>query len=441
MLIGRAKADTFRSTLHQVTRGSLSLFGMSKNSIPLTANQIRLLAVLALINFVNFAARQAVIPLIPLLRDHFHATDAELGSLQTFLLIVLAVGSIPFGFFADRFSRKAIIALGIFFWSAASFAGGLVSSFLFFFIARGLVGLGEAAYAPAAQSMISGAFPVERRAFAQAIFASGMLLGGATGQAFGGIIGPRHGWQYVLFLVALAGALPGLALFGLEEPPRGPRSEVVPIPRLLSVPAFLAMISAGICITFSTVSLLTWGVDYAKSYKDFTLREASVLLALIALVASVLGVLIGGFVADRLHRRLAYGRILAIAAAFLLAAPFLLLAIQAEEKTIVLLGLTVAVFFMSWYHGPVTAVLHDMMPRRAHATSVGVYMFATQLVGGLGPHVVGKISDLHDLQLGLQIAVAIMVCGALLMFLVIHFIRRDGLCHPTLAAFHAEPGD
>jgi len=414
---------------------------MSTKSIPLSSYQIRLLAVLALINFVNFAARQTVIPLIPLLRDHFHVTDTELGSLQTLLLVVLAAGSIPFGFLADRFSRKAIIALGIFFWSVASFAGGLASSFLFFIIARGMVGLGEAAYAPAAQSMISGAFPVERRAVAQAIFASGMLLGGATGQAFGGIVGPRYGWQYVLFFVALVGILPGLALFGLEEPPRGPRSEVVPIARLLRVPAFVAMIFAGICITFSTVSLLTWGVDFARTYKDFTLREASVLLALIALVASVFGVLIGGIVADRLHRRLAYGRILAIAVAFLLAAPFLLLAIQAEEKTLVLLGLAVAVFFMSWYHGPVTAVLHDMMPRRAHATSVGVYMFATQLFGGLSPTVVGKISDLHDLQVGLQIAVAVMVCGALLMLLVIHFIRRDGLRHPTLDAFHAEPGD
>jgi MFS family permease len=414
---------------------------MSTQSTSLTSYQVRLLAVLALINFVNFAARQAVIPLIPLLRDHLHATDAQLGSLQTSLLVVLAAASIPFGFLADRFSRKAIIALGIFFWSVASFAGGLTSSFLFFFIARGMVGLGEAAYAPAAQSMISGAFPAERRAFAQAIFASGMLLGGATGQAFGGIIGPRYGWQAVLFLVALAGILPGLALFGLEEPPRGPRSEVVPIFRLLSVPAFVSMIAAGICITFSTVSLLTWGVDFGVTYKDFTLREASVLLALIALVASVLGVLIGGIVADRLHRSFAYGRIMAIAVAFLLAAPFLLLAIQADEKAIVLLGLSVAVFFMSWYHGPVTAVLHDMMPRRAHATSVGVYMFATQLLGGLGPHVIGRISDLHDMQVALQIAVAVMVCGALLMLLVIHFIRRDGIRHRHLDAFHAEHGD
>src|SRR5437879_12527106 len=101
---------------------------MSTKSIPLTSYQIRLLAVLALINFVNFAARQAVVPLIPLLRDYFHPTDAELGWLQAGLLAVLAAGSIPFGFLADRFSRKAIIGIGIFFWSAASFAGGLVST-------------------------------------------------------------------------------------------------------------------------------------------------------------------------------------------------------------------------------------------------------------------------------------------------------------------------
>jgi len=55
--------------------------------------------------------------------------------------------------------------------------------------------------------------------------------------------------------------------------------------------------------------------------------------------------------------------------------------------------------------------------------------------------VVGRISDLRDLQLGLQIAVAVLVCGALLMLLVIHFIRRDGIRHSTLDAFHAEPGD
>jgi MFS family permease len=329
--------------------------------------------------------------------------------------------------------------LGIVFWSVATFAGGLAIGFTFLLVTRAFVGLGEAAYAPAAQSMISGSFPNERRAMAQAIFASGMLLGGACGQVVGGLIGPHYGWQQALFVVAFAGLLPAIALFGVEEPPRGPRSEVVPVPRLLAVPAFLAMLAAGTCITFASVSLLTWGIDFAVSYKDFSIREAAVSLAGIFLISAVLGVLTGGGVADRLQRRYTYGRLIAIGFALLLATPFVLLALISDDKHLVLGGLFVAGFFMSWYHGPVTAVIHDLMPRRAHATSIGIYMFVTQLLGGLGPKIVGKISDQHDLQLGLEIAVAVLVCGALLMLLVIHFVKRDGLRHPALESFRAEP--
>ena len=412
---------------------------MSSSPNALSAYQYRLLAVLALINFVNFAARQVFVPLIPLLRAPLGATDDQLGSLQTVLLVVLAIASVPFGLLADRVSRKFIIALGIVFWSIATFVGGLAIGFAFLLVTRSFVGLGEAAYAPAAQSMISGSFPNERRAMAQAVFASGMLLGGASGQVVGGLIGPRYGWQQALFVVAFAGLLPAVALSGTEEPPRGPRSEVVPVQRLLAVPAFLAMLAAGTCITFASVSLLTWGIDFAVSYKDFSVREAAVSLAGIFLISAVLGVLTGGAIADRLQRRYTYGRLIAIGFALLLATPFVLLALLSDDKRVVLAGLFVAGFFMSWYHGPVTAVIHDLMPRRAHATSIGIYMFVTQLLGGLGPKIVGKISDQHDLQLGLEIAVAVLVCGALLMLLVIHFVKRDGLRHPALESFHAEP--
>ena len=81
---------------------------MSSKSIPLSSYQLRLLAVLVLVNFVNFAARWVFIPLIPMLRTQLGVSDTELGSLQTWLLFVLAVGSIPFGFLADRFSRRRI---------------------------------------------------------------------------------------------------------------------------------------------------------------------------------------------------------------------------------------------------------------------------------------------------------------------------------------------
>src|SRR5260221_10756276 len=159
---------------------------MSLKNIPLTSFQIRLLAVLALINFVNFADRQAIPPLIPLLRDEFNLTSTQISYLQVVLQAVLALASIPFGFFADRFNRSRIIAGGVIFWSFATIFTSHVHVFSMLLLTRAFVGIGEAAYAPAAQSMISGAFSPEARARAQAIFASGMLLGSIAGQALGG---------------------------------------------------------------------------------------------------------------------------------------------------------------------------------------------------------------------------------------------------------------
>src|SRR5260370_3169875 len=163
------------------------------------------------------------------------------------------------------------------------------------------------------------------------------------------------------------------------------------------------MIIAGTFITFASVSLLTWGVDFAVNYKSFSIREAAVVLSSVALLSLLLGVLTGGFVADRLQKRFAYDRIIVIAAALLCAAPFVLLAIQPDEKWVVLAALFIAGFFMSWYHGPVTAVLLDLTPHRAHSTSIGAYMFVTQLVGAFGPHPIGHISNVTYHSLSLQL--------------------------------------
>ncbi len=405
----------------------------------LTGYQFRLLAVLALINFVNFADRQAVPPLVPLLRDAFHLSSTQISYLQGVLEFVLAAGSIPFGFLADRFNRSRIIAGGVILWSCATIATGHVHSFAMLLFARGLVGVGEAAYAPAAQSMISGAFPSESRARAQALFAVGMLAGGTVGQALGGYVGQWLGWRAAFYFIGVPGLLLSLAVLHLEEPPRGPRSEVVPIGRLLRVPAYLAMLASGILVTFASVAFITWGTDFVVRYKDFSLKEAGLSLGPALLVAALCGVLSGGTIADFLQKRFAFGRILTVSCGFLLAAPFVLWAISAEEKLVVVTAFFAAGFFMSWYHGPVTAVIHDMMPRRAHATSIGVYMFATQMFGGiLGPYVVGKLDDFRDLVLGLRVAVGVMIAGALLMFLVMHLIRRDGLAHPHLDEFRTE---
>jgi len=414
---------------------------MSDTTRELTAYQVRLLAVLALINLINFADRTVILPLFPLLRAEFGVSDTQLAWLQTVLQIVLSLASVPVALLADRVSRTRIIALGVVVWSLATFFSGLASTFAALLVARAFVGIGEAAYAPAAQSMISGAFPAGARARAQAVFAAGMLIGGAAGQAIGGIIGEIHGWERAFFVVGVPGLLLASFALRLEEPLRGPRSELVPLNHLLRVPAFLALNLSGVLVTFAAVSFITWGPDFVVRAKGFRLRDAGLILGVGGFAALVSGVLVGGGVADTLQKRWSYGRIMTIMCAFLLAAPFIASAVNAEERHNVLVGFFIAGFFMSWYHGPVTAVIHDMMPPRAHATSVGIYMFVTQLIGGtLGPLAVGQMSDRRSLEAGLYLATAMMVAGAISFLLVIYFIRRDGLRHPILDRYHA-PGD
>ncbi len=413
------------------------------NGLPnVYAHKARLLAILALINFVNFAYRLVVPPLVPMLRAEFGLSSTRLALLQGALQIVLAIATIPFAWLSDRYSRPRIIGYGMVFCGIVTLVTGMAHTFALLVVARALVGVGEAAYAPAAQSMISGAVTEERRAEAQAVFAAGMLAGATFGLAIGGLIGEKWGWRPVFFVIGVPGILIALLALHLKEPPRGPRSDLVPLSHLLAVPAFLALILSGVFITFTSVAIIFWGPEFVKDWKDFTPAQAGVSLGVTVLLASLFGVLTGGYVADWMQKHFHYGRILTVAIAFLAAAPCALWGLYTDEKALVLVALFLAAFFMSWYHGPVTAVIHDMMPRRAHATSIGIYMFATQLIGGvLGPFVVGQIDDRSTLFRGLQVAVGVMVAGALLMFLVIYFIRRDGLRHPKLDHYHAEPGD
>jgi len=194
-----------------------------------------------------------------------------------------------------------------------------------------------------------------------------MLLGGAFGQVLGGIVAPRYGWQMALFLVAIAGIIPALALLDSKNR-RAAAFGVVPIVKILSVPAFLSMIGGGICITFASVRFdlgrgfrrQLQGFQFARSVGDaFDHRTCF----------GDSWRIVRRIVADRFAEKILVRTLIAIGMALLLATPFLLLAIQSEEKQTVLAGLFAADFYVV-YHGPVTAVIHDMMPRRAHSTSM-----------------------------------------------------------------------
>ena len=121
-------------------------------------------------------------------------------------MLVHAGASLPFGWLADRWSRKKIISFGVLFWSGATLLTGLAHSFRTLLVARSLVGVGESAYAPAGTAMISDAFPSSLRARVQSIFTLGMFAGGIAGMMLSGVLAESFGWRSAFFIVAAPAA-------------------------------------------------------------------------------------------------------------------------------------------------------------------------------------------------------------------------------------------
>ncbi|HXE89393.1 MAG TPA: MFS transporter [Terriglobales bacterium] len=403
-----------------------------------SSQQVRVLLVLTLLNFVNYIDRQVVFPLFGPIKEEFLLSDQQLGLLGTVFTLVHAPLNVLLGYAADRASRPRIMTVGVLFWSAATFLSGLAGSFRSLLVARALVGVGEAAYGPAGTAMLTGAFPKDLRARVQGFFNVGMFIGGAAGLAVGGLIADRLGWRPAFFLVGLPGFVLAAFLYRLPDVPRPPRVHAVPFRHLLRVPAYLTMLVSGWFVTFAAQAYVTWGTEFVVRYQGFTLSQAGVSLGAIVVGAGILGVMTGAWLADLFARVWPWGRVAVVLAGFLLASPLVLGALHTTDKATFLALFFVGTFFMSWYHGPVIAIIHDLVPERAHATAVGVTYFLVNFSApALAPWLVGGIADRYGLLAGMHAALGAQLVGGLLYLLVIYFIRRDGLKHPVLAAYHA----
>lgn len=400
--------------------------------------QKRVLLVLALINFVNWVDRQVIFPLFPLLRNEFRVTYEQLGLLVLAFSVVHSCGSLVLGRLADLTSRRKVISYGILFWSGATFLSGIASSFRSMLISRSMVGVGEAAYTPAATAIISQNFPREVRARVQGVFDLGMFLGGAAGIVLGGIIAGSFGWRPAFFLVGIPGLLLSLAVFRLPETIHAEAQRKIPLRSLARVPAYVMVLISGCFITFAGNAYVIWGTEFVHTYKGLGLREAGMLMGGTVVIAGLLGVSTGAILADRLAKRFVWGRVLAVSMGFIISAPLVFTALHAPSIPVLLATFGLGTFFMCWYHGPVTAIVHDLIPPTAHSTAIGVYYFLMNSVSNiLASWGVGRVADSYGLMTGLHTAVAAQVVGGVCFLGVIWFIRRDGLEHPALAHYRS----
>jgi predicted MFS family arabinose efflux permease len=272
------------------------------------------------------------------------------------------------------------------------------------------------------------------RARIQGSFDIGMFIGGATGIALGGIIVQSFGWRPAFFLVGVPGVILGLSSLRLPET-QGPSSkEGMPMRELLRVPAFLALLVSGWFCSLAGYAYVAWGPELVQEYKGFTARQASLALALTIVAGGTSGIAVGAYLSDLLAKVRTWGRVAIIPVGFVLGAPAIYFALHSTTKISFILFFGLGAFFLSWYHGPLTATIHDLVPPRGHATALGFYnLFVNLFAMALAPLLIGKVADRYNLITALHIPIAAQLIGAAFLLVVIQFIRRDGLRHPSIA--------
>ncbi|MFT3924367.1 MAG: MFS transporter [Myxococcales bacterium] len=395
------------------------------------------IGLLTLVNFANYLDRMVVVTMYEDLRREFHFSNGQLGALSTGFFVVHSLCTLPFGWAADRFDRRRVMAVGVVCWSIATLSSSFAQGFMSLMLLRAFVGVGEAAYGPASAAILCEV-DANKKARLNAIYNGGMFAGACAGLWLGGTLGFPRAFR----LVGPPGIVFAVLLMMLKIPPRrvGVRRQSAPsfgavartlgqaIRRTFAIRTLRWMLLSGIFASFAAGGYITWIVDFTVQVKGMSQAEARPLYALIALTGGIAGVVTGGTLGDYWQRRSPRGRVLTIATGFLAASPFCLGIILIDHGIPYIVVSWLLMFFLPFYNGPMPAVIDDVVDDDQATSAQASFIPFLHILGtGSAATIVGVVSQIHGI--GLRGAFALPAIATLLAGLFAlrasHFVAHD----------------
>jgi MFS family permease len=398
----------------------------------------RALALLLGINLFNYIDRYILAAVEPEIRRTFftdpHSAEAmaKTGSLATAFLLSYMLTAPLFGWLADRTSRWLIVGGGVALWSLASAGSGLATTFGLLLGTRLFVGLGEAAYGPAAPTIIADYFSLKVRGRMMSFFYVAIPVGSAIGYAFGGKISAIfHDWRWPFYLVAPPGLILAALCFFMREPRRAERervqvSKLVAWKKLLTTPSYVFNTLAMAAMTFAIGGLSFWVPGYIYEFRgEPDLGAINLRFGLITVVAGLIATLLGGFVGDKVRERRQGAYFLVSGLAMLMAFPFVVgfLFVPFPWAWLLLFG---AVFFIFFNTGPSNTALANVTHPSIRATAFALNIFIIHAAGdAISPPLIGAIAGRWNMNAAFLVVSAMILLGAALWLLGARFLGAD----------------
>jgi MFS family permease len=387
--------------------------------------------------FFNYADRQAIFSVFPLLKTEMGLSDVQLGIVGAAFMWVYACFGFIAGIVGDRFKRKTLIIGGLIFWSLVTIGTALSTNYTQLVICRALEGLGEAFYFPASMSLLSDYHSKATRSKAMAFHQSSVYAGTIAGGAVAGYMGEFYGWHSSFYMFGGLGVLLGILLITfLREPVRGqsetqngiaassqdseesgPRNIFKGINSIFRIKMVWILIMVFIGANFVASIFLTWMPSFLYQKFHMSLSMAGLNATVYLQISSVLGVISGGYLADKLVIKFRGGRMMTQSMGLMLGVPFIFLAGWTLSVPVLILGLIGFGFFKGLYDANIWASLHDVVKPKNRATAVGFMNSLGWLGGGIAPVAIAYASGKYGMSYCISAASVLYLIFGLLLIL------------------------
>lgn len=330
----------------------------------------------------------------------------------------------PVSFLADRFGRVRSITAMALVWGCATIACGLTASYPALLATRAMIGLGEAGYGGAGGAVLVRVFPPRRRAMVTGAFQAAAFFGSLLGVALGGALAARFGWRIAFFAIGVIGVVLAVAYrLAVREPASDSKAARAQVnPRAIAREVF-GKRAAVLCFTayglaaFAVTAYVVWLPSYFDRYYGMATADAALTAAMLVLATGV-GMIACGQVADRVARKAASSSATAASAFSVLGGAFLIagLALPPGGPQLALLG--AGMFFVAGCAGPTVALIAGVTSPSIHATVLAfVALFGTLIGQAPGAFVTGVVADAIELRTALQLAaIPALLSGALFVW-------------------------
>ncbi|NLS96459.1 MAG: MFS transporter [Planctomycetaceae bacterium] len=401
-----------------------------------------LLGLLCCAFFLHQADRAIFGVVLSSIKADLHLTNSQVGLLGTALFVAMALMMPLAGYVGDVFNRKWIVTCSLTFWSAATFCTGLTNGVIgLLFLRSFATALGESFYAPAAYPLLA-AFHKATRTIAMSIHQTSLYISLMISGVLAGYIGDHWGWRAAFFLYGGAGILlAGVFVFRLHGAPENGKDTEGPAQRVSPRVAFAILLRTPtavlITVSYTAVVLVyngsvIWAPTFLREKYGLTMALAGGLAMFCQYLTSMLGVLLGGMLSDRMVRTRPKFRLQLQSTFMFLCAPAILLMGLAGNLTLTCCGIAALGLCQGIYQSNTPASLFDVIEPRYRSSALGVEIMIAFLIGSVSPWLLGRFrdafGDVPGLSYGFAAFAGVYVLGGLAVLLALLFTFHRDRC-------------